>query len=354
MLTYVIVCYIDTCLCLIRSVGIAYATEQLETNAASLRELPDIEKRKRQRNKKEAIKLLGKDVAALRKRSQLLEKGAGDTVKKVPVIQEPPPRRPKSQVMVIQTSINLEIRYEGGVMAKPIYLIGGRKGGVGKSIVSMALVDYLYEMGTDVLLIDSDTSNPDVGRAYQDSVETKLLDLDVNDGWITLINSCADRPDKTVVINGAARDGHGVRKYGQMLNDSLPELKRRLVTLWVINRQRDSLEMLEDFMAEISQSAVHILRNGYFGETEKFELYNHSELRKRIEGRGGKSVTFPDLGDRVSDAIYSESMSIAGAMKELPIGNRAELARWRGEIRKTLEELIKRVVIDKSNKTGKP
>ena len=32
-------------------------------------------------------------------------------------------------------------------MAKPIYLIGGRKGGVGKSIVSMALVDYLHELG---------------------------------------------------------------------------------------------------------------------------------------------------------------------------------------------------------------
>ena len=47
-------------------------------------------------------------------------------------------------------------------------------------------------------------------------------------------------------------------------------------------------------------------------------------------------------------------MSIAGAMKELPIGNRAELVRWRGEIRKTLDELIKRVVIDKNNKTGKP
>ena len=29
-----------------------YTTEQLETNAASLRELPDIEKRKRQHNKK--------------------------------------------------------------------------------------------------------------------------------------------------------------------------------------------------------------------------------------------------------------------------------------------------------------
>ena len=91
LLTHVTVCYIDTCLYLIRSVGIAYATEQLETNAASLRELPDIEKRKRQHNKKEAIKLLGKDIAALRKRP----------VKKAPLIQEPPPRRPKSQARVI-------------------------------------------------------------------------------------------------------------------------------------------------------------------------------------------------------------------------------------------------------------
>ena len=52
LLTHVTVCYGDTCLCLIRSVGIAYATGQFETNVASLRELPDIEKRKRQHKKK--------------------------------------------------------------------------------------------------------------------------------------------------------------------------------------------------------------------------------------------------------------------------------------------------------------
>ena len=123
LLTHVTVCYIDTCLYLIRSVGIAYATEQFETNAVSLRELPDIEKRKRQHNKKEAIKLLGKDIAALRKRGYALEqvsevlrgKGLDITerplrnylqqrkrpVKKAPLIQEPPPRRPKSQARVI-------------------------------------------------------------------------------------------------------------------------------------------------------------------------------------------------------------------------------------------------------------
>ena len=57
-------------------------------------------------------------------------------------------------------------------MAKKIYLIGGSKGGVGKSIVSMATIDYLQEQGESILLIESDTSNPDVWKGYHECVET--------------------------------------------------------------------------------------------------------------------------------------------------------------------------------------
>lgn len=51
-------------------------------------------------------------------------------------------------------------------------------------------------------------------------------------------------------------------------------------------------------------------------------------------------MTFPDLADRVSDDIYSKRMSIAIALKELPIGNRAELTRWRNEVKKVLEAVV--------------
>ena len=36
-------------------------------------------------------------------------------------------------------------------MAKKIVLIGGSKGGVGKSMVSMATIDYLQEQGESIL-----------------------------------------------------------------------------------------------------------------------------------------------------------------------------------------------------------
>ena len=111
----------------------------------------------------------------------------------------------------------------------------------------------------------------------------------------------ADQEDKIIVINGAARDGPGFKENGQLLNEALPEFKRRMVTLWVINRQQDSLVLLTKFMPVFPQSDVHVLRNEYFGASEKFVLYNGSDLRKEVEGRGGKSLAFPALINKVSD-----------------------------------------------------
>jgi len=225
-------------------------------------------------------------------------------------------------------------------MAKNIYLVGGSKGGVGKSLVTMATVDYLLERGETVLIIESDTSNPDVWKAYNNTTESELLNLDEADGWIQLVNICDSKPDSVVVINTAARNNKSISAYGETLSSTLDELKRKLITLWVINRQRDSLELLKEYMDAIPNTTVHVVRNAYFGEEKKFELYNNSKLRATIEGRGGKSVTFPDLADRVSDELYSKRMSISVALKELPIGNRAELARWRAEVKKVLETIV--------------
>ncbi len=225
-------------------------------------------------------------------------------------------------------------------MAKPIYLIGGSKGGVGKSIVSMALVDLLQQREEKILLIESDTSNPDVFKCCKDEAETQLINLDDADGWITLVNLADSKPDSTVVINTAARNNAGVSAYGTTLDSSVGEMRRKLVTLWVINRQRDSLELLKEFAGAIKNSQLHVVRNMHFGEEKKFELYAGSKLKTELEARGGLSINFPDLADRVSDDIYSKRLSIARAANECQIGHRAELARWRGDVRKALGPVL--------------
>ena len=139
-------------------------------------------------------------------------------------------------------------------MNKPIYVVGGSKGGVGKSLVSMAMTHFLTEAREKVFLIDADTSNPDVFKSYGAEVQCELVNLDDADGWIRFVNICDENKDAAVVVNTAARNNQGVAAYGATLSKSLEELDGTLVTLWVINRQRDSLELLKDYIEAIPDS----------------------------------------------------------------------------------------------------
>ena len=185
----------------------------------------------------------------------------------------------------------------------PIYLVCGDKGGVGKSMVSVALVHHLAQQGTALLLIETDTSNPDVWRCYEQEpgIVSRSVGLDDADGWITLVNLCETHPDHTLVINTAARNNTGIARHGDIperRGAGIEPCARRVVG--VINRQRDSVALLKRFLPSIPTATVHVLRNLYFGDSEKFELYNQSALRQTLEARR-PVVGFPRPADRVAD-----------------------------------------------------
>jgi len=221
---------------------------------------------------------------------------------------------------------------------KRILLVGGSKGGVGKSLVSMCLLDLMAEMGP--VLIESDTSNPDTLKSYGQDVAAFALNLDQAEGWMDLVNVCEQEKQRDVVINTAARNNQGVGAHGELLQSSLGEMERRLVTLWVINDQRDSLELLRDYLETIRDSVVHVVRNLHFGEESRFGMYNESKLRKQVEERGGRSLSLPALASRVAGALYSGRLTIAKAAKTLPLGDRAELRRWRSSVTQALGPVV--------------
>lgn len=228
---------------------------------------------------------------------------------------------------------------------KKVYIVSGGKGGVGKSTVSNALIHFLIDKKDEVLIVDADTSNPDVAKAYnKDSEgikEIMTINLDSADGWIELINVCDTNKDTTIVVNTPARTRDAVNSYNEILKNSIDELGRTFVTIWVINRQRDSVELLKEYAQTMQHEKmlIHVLRNLYFGDSNKFELYNKSQTREFIESNGGKSLDFPDLADRVTDQMSQQRMTIKKAMKELSIGDRAELMRFVSAAKKVLEEI---------------
>jgi hypothetical protein len=123
-----------------------------------------------------------------------------------------------------------------------------------------------------------------------------------------------------------------------LLTDSLQELGRELVTLWVINSQRDSLQLLKEYLDTIDSGTTHVLRNLYHGPERKFELYNNSKIRTVIEVKG-KTLNFPDVADRISDQLHSDRLTIERIIDDAPIGNRAEANRWVKECAATFHEV---------------
>jgi MinD-like ATPase involved in chromosome partitioning or flagellar assembly len=226
-------------------------------------------------------------------------------------------------------------------MSKAIVLIGGGKGGVGKSLFSMAVVDFLGGTGREPFLVETDTSVPDVFKTYKGTIDGELVNLDEREGWIDLVNLVEARPDDTVVINTGARNQTGVTNFGRTLRKALPVLDRKLVVFWLIDRKRESLELLSDFAEALPEAEIHVVRNMYLGAETKFELYNASKMRAEIEKVGGKSLNFPELADRVTDAMNKGRLTIAKACGELSLGDRMEVERWRDECKELLSEVIR-------------
>jgi hypothetical protein len=229
---------------------------------------------------------------------------------------------------------------EGKPMNAPIVFVSGSKGGVGKSITAMAVLDYLSTKQQMLKLVDADTSNPDVFKSYGRAVESEQVDLDDVEGWIQLVNTAESPSFKTVVVNTPARNNDGVRKHGEVLLNALKELQRPLITLWIINRQRDSLDLLSEYLdLTANHGIVHVVQNGYFGEAKKYELYNTSSIKDRVTQQNGKTLFLPDLADRVTDDLYTKRITLAQAGAQMKIGDRVELQRWRTAVAEMLTPL---------------
>lgn len=214
-----------------------------------------------------------------------------------------------------------------------VCLVGGSKGGVGKSLLAMTVLDYLRAKPADdgqTLFIETDNSNPDVWKAYRDSVPSALLDLDTADGWLELLNHCADPAYATIVINTAARNNLAVTQFGERLALGLTELDVTLVTLWVINTQLDSLELLKQYRAALPVGELHVVRNEFRGSN--FRLYDESDLRRDIEAHGGLSLSMSTLAERVTQELYGRqrmTLDEVATSPNSPFGHRIEAKRWR-------------------------
>jgi hypothetical protein len=227
-------------------------------------------------------------------------------------------------------------------MSKPVYLVIGGKGGVGKSAVASALMHHQEVTTGEVpALIEGDKSIPDVGWAYSD--EEGVLYAECNlikaQGWIELLKVIEGNPNKAFVINMPPRSEDAVWEFGEALKASLSNLKKELIAVWILSANRICIDLLQEFMTRMAGTRVIAVRNLMFGPVESFETYNNSGLKLLVEETGA-TIDFPVLGGRVANQLANRHWPIARGVEQLSIGSRAELQRWQRAVKVSFDPVF--------------
>ena len=220
---------------------------------------------------------------------------------------------------------------------KKIINVNGDKGGTGKSVVSSAVLDTAIQAGKKALLIEADTKNPDLAKAYSEAVEAVAINLDNREGFIHLASLIHKTSADVVVINNPARSGWVA--YGALVADNLIEMDAEMTVLWAANRQVDSVELLADFHTAFPSTPTFFVLNQYWGSPEKFEIWAGSRIRTKIHDAGGGEIPFPDCADRVMSEIRNRRLRW-DQVGDLDFGEKIEAERVRHEFQGVLGQFF--------------
>ena len=222
-----------------------------------------------------------------------------------------------------------------------VIYIGGSKGGVGKSLMAMLVLHYFIEKGEKPVLIETDTDNPDVLKAYSTkenggfvgkNCEVFICNMDNDQGWEKMLDIINDNPDRPIIINSGARNSMALANYGVVLNE-LPDFK----TFWLINNKADSLNLLMKFMKIVKQP-ICVIENGFFGDKSSFGEFAESKAAKA----GLKSVFLPKATETVANAIYTDRKAINElfAPDGLSFGQKMMARQWVNKISGIVEQAL--------------
>lgn len=195
-------------------------------------------------------------------------------------------------------------------MAKRLMtLVHGDKGGIGKSMTANTIADYLLsnQVGNQLVIVDADQRNPDVARMYPDI--TVKINLLTHEGWNELYDLIHDRAGCDFLVNLPAQAGLQIPKEKETLQAFLAEQDMQLLMVFPIDRLNDTVNLLKHAVIElgpICKSNMVVIKNLFFGDAEKFDKFDRSDVKKLLDKAKSKTIEMPELSADVVGAVMGD------------------------------------------------
>ncbi|MDD5388388.1 MAG: hypothetical protein PHD37_03525 [Gallionellaceae bacterium] len=201
-----------------------------------------------------------------------------------------------------------------------LHFIGGEKGGVGKSLVSRVLAQYMIDHEQPFLGFDTDKSHGSLLRFYSDFTSPTVIDQ--YESLDRIIESAADAPERRVLVDLAAQTHQFLARWieDSGLLDLSGDLGLTLNYWHVMDSGQDSVDLLRQLLDQFgSRLNIIIVLNEVRGD--RFDILNASGERARAEGLGAKVVSLPHMQDSTMQKIDGHSLSFWAAMNKTDKAN---------------------------------
>lgn len=193
-----------------------------------------------------------------------------------------------------------------------IHLIGGEKGGVGKSMVARLLAQYMIDRAIPFLGFDSDRSHGALMRFYEGFASPVAIDDQA--GMDAIVEAAIENPGRQVLVDLAAQTHEPLAKWIEEcgLLDPASGLGVAVRYWHVMDSGRDSTDLLRRLLDRFGgRMECVVVLNQLRGES--FSILERSGEKERALSLNARFITIRRLPETLVNRIDAHSTSFWAA-----------------------------------------
>ncbi len=193
-----------------------------------------------------------------------------------------------------------------------IHLIGGEKGGVGKSLIARILAQYFIDHSIAFLGFDSDRSHGALMRFYAGFASPVLIDS--YESLDAIVEAATENPERRIVVDLAAQTQEPLTKWmdESQLLQLAPELGLHIRYWHVMDAGRDSVDLLKRLFDRYEGRLNYVIvQNQLRGED--FDILKGSGQLERAQALNASIIAIKRLHEASMTKIDACSSSFWAA-----------------------------------------
>lgn len=222
-----------------------------------------------------------------------------------------------------------------------VHLVGGEKGGVGKSVVARLLVQTFVDRGLRFAALDADQSHGALVRSYADF--TQRVELERLESADQILDRALGA-DRLVVVDLPAQSHRALRRWIDATDvlSYAREMNVRIVLWHVTDGGFDSVAHLEQLVDDFGDSVEFVVVKNE-GRSRDFSQLEASRGYARVQALGGRIVSLPELDpaimykvDRYGSSFWAAVNASEGERALQPL-ERRRAKLWLGRAQGALD-----------------